>query len=71
MNNLSNSDKIQIVINTLKVLEVPPTYDNVNRLTGIYNYLIDVRDAIHALEQKAEEKPAEVKEDDVGETDAE
>jgi hypothetical protein len=71
MNNLSNSEKIQVVINTLKNLEMPPTYDNSSRMVGIYNMLVEVRDAIHAEELEAQKEPAEVKEDDVGETDAE
>jgi hypothetical protein len=69
-NGPTNSDKIQIVINTLRTLEIAPTYDNVNRLTGIYNFLIEVRDAIHEQEQQTEE-PAEVEEDADGEADAE
>ena len=44
MNDLKT--KIQAVINTLELLNMPPTYDNVNYTLGIYNTLVEVRDAI-------------------------
>jgi hypothetical protein len=44
--------KIQAVINTLDLLTMPPTYDNVNHMLGIYTTLVEVRDAIH--EEKTE-----------------
>lgn len=64
---LSNSDKIQVVINTLKTLDMKPTFENSSRMVGIYNLLVEVRDAIHEHETT---KTAEVKED-AGETDTE
>ena len=72
MKNLSNSDKIQVVINTLKSLEMPPTYDNSSRMVGIYKMLVEVRDEIHAQEEAAKqaEEPVEV-EEDAGEADTE
>ena len=44
--------KIQAVINTLDLLTMPPTYDNVNHMLGIYTTLVEVRDAIQ--EEKTE-----------------
>lgn len=61
MNELTNAEKIQVVINTLEVMDIKPTFDNTNKLLGIYRTLAEVRDAIH------QEEDAE----DAGETDAE
>lgn len=44
MNELAT--KIQIIINTLGVLNMPPTYDNVNHMTGIYNLLHSIMDEV-------------------------
>ena len=41
---MDNADRIQAVINTLDTLMIPATYDNVNRVLGIYNTLAEVRD---------------------------
>ena len=60
MDNLTNEQKLQAVINTLETLDIKPTYDNTNKLLGIYRTLAEVRDAIH------NEEAAE----DAGETDA-
>lgn len=54
-----NQMKIQAVLNTLPRLEMPMTYNNANYLTGIYNTLIQVRDALGAAEDKAEEQAEE------------
>lgn len=51
--------KIQAVINTLDLLTMPPTYDNVNHMLGIYTTLVEVRDAI-------QEEKTEVVEDGTG-----
>lgn len=51
--------KIQAVINTLELLNMPPIYDNVNHMLGIYNTLVEVRDAIR-------EEKKEVAEDGTG-----
>ena len=45
--------KIQIVINTLETLNIPATYDNVNRLTGIYNVLTSLRDELAGMKEEA------------------
>ena len=50
---MNNTEKIQAVINTLEKLEIPATYDNVNRMLGIYQTLMEVRDS------KPEEKAVE------------
>ena len=44
MEGLNNAEKIQAVINTLAMLNMPSTFDNVNMMTGIYKTLIEVRD---------------------------
>lgn len=41
---MTNAEKLQIVINTLETLTIQANYDTVNRLTGIYNTLAEVRD---------------------------
>lgn len=45
MNGLAN--KIQAVINTLESLNIPATYDNMNKLLGCLQALAEVRDAIN------------------------
>lgn len=51
-----NSEKLQAVINTLKLLEMPPTYDNVDRMTGIYETLCKVRDELYEAEVEVDGK---------------
>lgn len=58
---MKNSEKIQMVINTLEILDMKPTYDNTNRMFGIYQTLFAVRDDLKTKEA----------EEDAGETDAE
>ena len=48
------NEKIQAVINTLQEIMIPATYDNVNRMLGVYQALIEVRDS--KPEEKAVEK---------------
>ena len=50
---MNDKEKIQAVINTLEKMEIPATYDNVNRMLGVYQTLIEVRDS------KPEEKAVE------------
>lgn len=52
------AEKIQICINTLGVLNMPPTHDNVSHMTGIYRLLYEVRDQLAAAEteEKADER---------------
>lgn len=61
MNELTSAEKIQVVMNTLETLDIKPTYDNTNKLLGIYRTLAEVRDEIHNEEAA----------DDAGEADAE
>lgn len=42
---MNEKEKIQAVINTLEKLMIPATYDNVNRMLGVYQTLIEVRDS--------------------------
>ena len=47
--------KIQIVINTLETLDIPATFDNVNRMTGIYQLLTGLRDELAGMEGEAKD----------------
>ena len=40
---MDTAQKVQIVINTMEKLTIPATFDNVNRMTGIYQMLFDIR----------------------------
>lgn len=51
-----NYEKLQAVINTLKLLEMPPTYDNVDKMTGIYKTLCEVRDELYEAEVEVDGK---------------
>ena len=59
--NMKPAEKVQVVINTLKELDVKPTYENCNYMAGMYKLLIEVRDEIHGKEAAK----------DAGEADAE
>ena len=41
---MDNAQKAQAVINTLEQLMIPATFDNVNRILGIYQTLVEIRD---------------------------
>ena len=58
---MSNAEKIQAVMNTLAILEMPSTYENVNKMLGIYNTLKEVSDDLwkQQEEQKKQQKPKE------------
>ena len=56
---MKDSEKIQAVINTLALLEMPVTYDNVNRMTGIYNTLAEVRDGLSEAEEEEKDGGAD------------
>lgn len=49
------AEKIQICINTLAVLNMPSTFDNVNHMTGIYRLLSEVRDQLAVAETEGKE----------------
>ena len=38
--------KIQAVINTLETMQMTTTFDNVNKMLGIFRTLAEVRDAL-------------------------
>ena len=46
------SEEIQIVLNTLPTLEMPPTFDNTNKMLGMYMKLTAVRDALAEKEEQ-------------------
>lgn len=48
------AEKVQICINTLEIINVPNTFNNVNHMLGIYRLLAEVRDQLMAM--KTEEK---------------
>ena len=43
---MTNAEKIQAIINTLEMLDIKPTYDNTNRLLGVYQTLAEVKESI-------------------------
>ena len=47
---MNDADKIQIVINTISELKINATFDNMNRLLGMYQMLTEVRDHIRSME---------------------
>ena len=51
---MSNAEKLQAVINTLSLLNMPPTFDNVNHMTGIYQTLAHIRDELMEAEVEAD-----------------
>ena len=48
--------KIQIVINTLETLNIPATFDNVNRLTGVFQLLRQLRDELAGMKGEADDE---------------
>ena len=52
---MSNAEKIQLVINTIGVLNIPATIENVSRLSGVYGILQEVRNDLAANEKPQEE----------------
>jgi hypothetical protein len=44
------------VINTLETLNIPATYDNVNRLTGVFQLLRQLRDEIAGMKGEADDE---------------
>ena len=50
---MDNATKIQAVMNTLELMQIPATYDNTNRMLGIYRTLMEVRDSL--AEKEAED----------------
>ena len=52
---MNNRDKIDAIINTLEQIMIPATFDNVNRMLGIYRTIDEVRKDI--------EEPKEVEKD--------
>ena len=43
---MDNAMKIQAVINTLEQIQIPATYDNTNRMLGVFRTLMEVRDSL-------------------------
>lgn len=57
--------KIQAVLNTLEILDMKPTYNNTNRMLGIFNTLNDIKNEL--MQQQKEQEGQE----DAGEADPE
>lgn len=53
--NIKLSEEIQIILNTLPTLEMPPTFDNTNKVLGMYMKLYAVRDALAEKEQEEQD----------------
>ena len=51
MDGLSNAEKIQAVINTLAMLNLPSMFDNTNKMLGIYRTLFEVRNNLAKEEE--------------------
>ena len=51
---MTNSTKLQAVMNTLSIMEIKPTYDNTNKLLGIYQTLMEVQGDLIAREEAEE-----------------
>lgn len=66
---MNYAERIQAVINMIERLNMPTTIDNINRLIGIYNNLIQIRDEL-AVQPEISVDVEEVA-DDAGKTDAE
>ena len=50
MDVFSKSERIQVIINTLEQLDMPTTFNNCNKMTGIYAQLMKIRDELHEEE---------------------
>ena len=57
--------RIQAVLNTLEILDMKPTYNNTNRMLGIFNTLTDIKNEL--MQQQQEQEGQE----DAGEADPE
>ena len=57
--------RIQAVLNTLEILDMKPTYNNTNRMLGIFNTLTDIKNEL--MQQQQEQEGQE----DAGEADSE
>ena len=56
---MDNAMKIQAVINTLEQIQMPATYDNTNKMLGVYRTLMEVRDAVAEGEEPDADECAE------------
>ena len=54
MNREQLAAEIQKVINTLEMLDIKPTYDNMNKLLGSMQVLVVVRDELKKQEVNAD-----------------
>ena len=52
---MTNSTKLQAVMNTLSIMEIKPTFDNTNKLLGIYQTLMEVQGDLIAREEAEED----------------
>lgn len=53
------AEKVQIVINTMEILNMPPTYDNVNHVYGMYKMLMSIRDELASMPAEKTEEVVE------------
>lgn len=57
--------RIQAVLNTLEILDMKPTYNNTNRMLGIFNTLTDIKNELMQPQKEQEGQ------EDAGEADPE
>ena len=60
---MTNSTKLQAVMNTLSIMEIKPTFDNTNKLLGIYQTLMEVQGDLIAREEAGEDVELDEKTD--------
>ena len=49
------SEEVQIILNTLPTLEMPPSFDNCNKMLGIYMKLYELKAALTEKEREEQE----------------
>lgn len=47
---LTTVGKAQAVINTLELLDMPSTFDNVNKMTGIYQTMFEIQEDVKRMD---------------------
>ena len=53
--DFKKSEEVQILLNTLPTLEMPPTFDNCNKMLGMYVKLHELKAALEQKEREEQE----------------
>ena len=61
---MTNSQKIDVVLNLLGQMTIPATFDNTNKLYTVYTVLAEVGQDLNRIEQAEAEKTEEESKDD-------